>query len=38
MRCIFTSVNNQKLRKKKIEPLRNDCNNEASTKLSHIQD
>lgn len=37
MRCIFISVNNQRLGKKKMEPLRDGHNNEASTKNSHIQ-
>lgn len=37
MRCIFTSVNNQRLGEKQMEPLRDGYNNEASDKTSHIQ-
>lgn len=37
MRFIFTSVNNQMLGKKKMEPLRDGYKNEASAKNSHIQ-
>lgn len=37
MRFIFTSVNNQMLRKNKMEPLRDGYKNEASAKNSHIQ-